>query len=129
MDYGLKRTGIAVTDPLQIICTPLETVSTQQVFDFLSDYLSRESVDKLVVGWPTDLYQRDTDATVHVSKFIKTLETKFPGLEVIKWDERFTSKIARQAISGSGLGKKKRRDKKLVDKISASLILQSYLGI
>ena len=128
IDYGLRRVGIAVTDPSKIISSPLETIDSERILDFLSEYQKNEALEKIVVGWPTDLRGKNTDATAMVERFINTLKSKFPSISIEKWDERFTSKMAKKVIIAGGVKKQKRRDKKLIDKISASLILQSYLG-
>ncbi len=128
IDYGLKRTGIAVTDPLRIIATALETVETSQLISFLKAYMSKETVNQLVVGMPKRLNNKDTDMTPYVHKLIAELNAKFPYLPVALIDERFTSSIAKQAMIDGGMKKKDRRVKGNVDKISATLILQSYLN-
>jgi putative holliday junction resolvase len=127
IDYGKKRTGLAVTDPLQIIANGLDTVQTHQLFDFLQKYCETEEVETFVVGEPKNL--DNTPAEVHhlVMKMVEQLQTKFPQVEIALHDERFTSKMASRAILESGVNKKKRQDKALVDKISAVIILQSYL--
>jgi putative Holliday junction resolvase len=127
IDYGKKRTGLAVTDPLQIIANGLETVPTHQLFDFLQKYCATEEVETFVVGEPKNL--DDTPAEVHhlVIKMVEQLQAKFPHVEITLHDERFTSKMASRAILESGVNKKKRQDKALVDKISAVIILQSFL--
>lgn len=132
IDFGTKRIGVAVTDPLKIIASPLDTVANPQFFQFLENYLNTENVEKIVVGMPVKLDNTDTDATSDTRSFITRLSVflkkSHPGIEVITVDERYTSSIAFQTMIDSGIGKKKRRDKNLIDKISASLILQSYLG-
>ncbi len=127
IDYGKKRTGLAVTDPLQIIANGLDTVPTHQLFDFLQKYCETEEVETFVVGEPKNL--DNTPAEVHhlVINMVAQLQTKFPQVEITLHDERFTSKMASRAILESGVNKKKRQDKALVDKISAVIILQSYL--
>ena len=127
-DYGKKRTGIAVTDPLQIIATGLTTVETEKLMDFLIDYLRKEDVERFVIGEPVGLDGQATDASEAVDEFIQSLKKQFPGIPVDKEDERFTSKMAVQTLVKSGIKKKKRRDKKLIDQVSATIILQSYLG-
>ena len=129
IDFGIKRVGLAVTDPLQIIASPLTTVSTAEAEKFITDYISSESVEKIVIGLPVSLQNEATDATQPVLDFIKKLEKKVGTIPIITVDERFTSKIATDAILMSGAKKKQRSDKKLIDKVSASLILQTYLGI
>jgi len=127
IDYGTKRTGIAVTDPLKIISSGLETVPTDQVFDFLSGYLAREEVEKLVVGLPRHPDGNPAQIAPLVERFVEKLKELFPAVPVITWDERYTSGEARQIILKSGARKKRRRDKSLVDKVSAALILEDYL--
>ncbi len=127
IDYGKKRTGIAVTDPLQIIASALETVSTPDLFSFLNQYLATEEVEIIVVGEPLNLDGSPTDATPLVYQFVKKLKTKFPSIPIELTDERYTSKRAKEFILKSGVNKKKRRDKSLVDKISAALILEDYM--
>jgi putative Holliday junction resolvase len=128
IDYGLKRTGIAVTDPLQIIATALETVETSTLIPFLKSYFTKEPVHQLVVGFPKRLNNEDTDMTPHVRKLVETLKSNFPAIPVALIDERFTSSIAKQTMIDGGMKKKDRRVKGNVDKISATLILQTYLN-
>lgn len=127
LDYGLKRTGIAATDPLQIIASPVTTVATKELFSYLKEYIEREDVDTLVIGMPKRLDDTDTHSTRAVVKFITEFKSKFPQIELVEEDERFTSKMAVQAMVAGGMKKKDRRKKENVDKISAVLILQSYL--
>ena len=127
IDYGLKRTGIAVTDPLKIIANPLETVETHLLMKFLEQYFQREVVDCIVVGDPKNLDNTPAQISNAVNQFVIELQKKFPNIAMKRTDERFTSKIAKQTILASGVNKKTRRDKSLVDKISAVIILQSYL--
>jgi putative Holliday junction resolvase len=127
IDYGLKRTGLAVTDPLQIIATGLTTVESRQLIPFLKDYFSREAVEMIVIGEPKNMDDSDTHATPLVEKCIKELEKNFPNIPVKKLDERFTSKLASQAMLDMGLKKKQRRNKALVDEIAATILLQDYL--
>jgi len=126
-DYGSKRTGIAITDPLKIIASPYKTCSTYKVINFLNQFISNNKIDEFVVGMPLNLKNQSTNSTVLVKKFIILLKKKFPSIPVKIYDERFTSKIAKQAILDAGKNKKYRKTKSNVDKISASLILQSYL--
>jgi putative Holliday junction resolvase len=128
LDYGLRRTGIAVTDPLQIIATGLTTVESRQLIPFLKDYFNREQVELIVIGEPKNLDDSDTHATPLVEKFIKELEKNFPGMPIKRTDERFTSKMASRAMIDMGMKKKQRRDKALVDEIAATIMLQEYLG-
>ena len=127
IDYGMKRTGLAVTDPLRIIATALETVETRNLIVYLQIYFQKEPVDQLVVGMPRRLNNTDTDMTDPVRQLVKVLEKKFPDHPVNLVDERFTSSIAKQAMVSGGMKKKDRRIKGNVDKISATLILQTYL--
>ena len=127
IDYGLKRTGIAVTDPLRIIATALETVETEKLINYLNTYFQKESVDQLVVGMPRRLNNEDTDMTPHVRRLVVQLNQRFPEKPVTLIDERFTSSIALQTMIAGGMKKKDRRIKGNVDKISATLILQSFL--
>jgi putative holliday junction resolvase len=128
IDYGLKRTGIAVTDPLRIIATPLETVPTTTLFEFLIAYANKETVDEFVVGMPKKLSNEDSEIAPIVRKFVEQLRLKFPEKMVHLADERFTSSMAMKAMIEGGMKKKDRQVKANVDKISATLILQSFLG-
>jgi putative holliday junction resolvase len=128
IDYGLKRTGIAVTDPLRIIATPLETVPTTNLFEFLIAYANKETVDEFVVGMPKRLSNEDSEIAPMVRKFVADLRLKFPGKTVHTTDERFTSSMAMKAMIEGGMKKKDRQVKGNVDKVSATLILQSFLG-
>ena len=127
IDYGTKRTGLAVTDPLQIIASALRTISTEEVFDFLRSYLAEETVELIVVGNP--MYPDGNPAQIaHLVKgFVRNLQKMFPEVPVVLHDERFTSVEARQVLLQSGASQKKRRDKSLIDKISAALILEDYM--
>jgi putative Holliday junction resolvase len=127
IDYGLKRTGLAITDPLQIIATGLTTVESRQLIPFLKDYFSKEQVELIIIGEPKNLDDSDTHATPLVEKCIKDLQKNFPGMPIKKVDERFTSKLASQAMIEMGLKKKQRRDKALIDEIAATIMLQDYL--
>ena len=127
IDYGKKRTGLAATDPLKIIASPLTTVETKDLIHFLKDYCAREDVERFVVGMPKSLQNEDTDATTLVKKFITQLNRVWPDMPVTEIDERFTSKIAFSAMIDSGMKKKQRREKGNIDKVSAGVILQSYL--
>ncbi|RAU84113.1 Holliday junction resolvase RuvX [Pontibacter arcticus] len=127
IDYGTKRVGLAVTDPLQIIANPLETVHAKDVLAYLKAYVQREPVDAIIIGMPTRLSGEATDATQHVVGFVRILKKEFPALPVHTVDERFTSKMAQQAMLAGGLKKKARQDKGTVDRVSAAIILQSYL--
>ena len=127
IDYGGKRTGLAVTDPLKIIATGLTTVESKQLIPFLKDYFSKEEVELIIIGEPKNWDDTDTHATPLVEKCIKDLQKNFPSIPVKKVDERYTSKMAKDAMLEMGLKKQQRRDKKLVDEIAATIMLQEYL--
>jgi len=127
IDYGRKRVGLAVTDELQIIATALTTVHSKDVFSYLKDYCQNEKVDCFVVGEPRQMNNEVSEAAKFIDPFVKKLKKEIPLIPVERYDERFTSKMATQAIMDAGLKKKKRQDKALVDKVSAVLILQSWL--
>ena len=127
IDYGLKRTGLAVTDPLQIIATGLTTVESKQLIPFLKDYFAREEVELIIIGEPKNWDDTDTHATPLVEIFIKELQKNFPAIPIKKVDERFTSKMAKDAMLEMGLKKMQRRNKRLVDEIAATIILQEYM--
>ena len=127
IDFGLKRTGLAVTDPLQIIGSPLETIPTSDLMEWLRSYFTKESVERIVIGMPSKLDLSDTHITQDVIKFVDRLKDSFPDIPVTEIDERFTSKIAMQSMVLGGMKKKDRKKKENVDKISATLILQSFL--
>jgi putative Holliday junction resolvase len=127
IDYGAKRTGLAVTDPLQIIATGLTTVESKQLIPFLKDYFAREEVELIIIGEPKNWDDTDTHATPLVEKIIKQLEKNFPKVPIKKVDERYTSKMAKDAMLEMGLKKMQRRNKKLVDEIAATILLQEYL--
>jgi putative holliday junction resolvase len=127
IDFGLKRTGIAVTDSLQIIANGLDTVPTHTLLAYLQTYFTKELVDKVVIGMPKNLDNSDTDSTAAVRFFIKSFKKKFPEMPLEEHDERFTSKLAMQAMIAGGMSKKDRREKGTVDRVSATIILQSYM--
>jgi putative Holliday junction resolvase len=127
IDYGLKRTGIAVTDPLRIIATPLQTVETDTLLEFLRQYLQKETVDEFVVGMPKTLMNEDSAIAPQVRKFVADLGQAFPQKNIHLADERFTSTLAQRAMIEGGMKKKDRQVKGNVDKISATIILQSFL--
>lgn len=127
IDYGIKRTGIAVTDPLKIIASPLETVATKDLYNFLKTYFSKEDVEAVVIGVPVDLQNRETDATKAVRTFIKKFKKNHPDMPLHEIDERYTSKMAFDAMIAGGMKQKDRREKGNIDKISASIILQSFM--
>lgn len=127
IDYGLKRTGLAVTDPLKIIATGLTTVESKQLILFLKNYFNKEEVELIIIGEPKNLDDTDTHATPFVQKIIKALQKNFPSIPVKTVDERFTSKMASRAMIEMGLKKKQRQNKALVDEIAATIMLQEYL--
>lgn len=128
LDFGQKRCGIAVTDPLQIISNGLTTIASNQVIDYILNYLKTEDVSVIVVGQPRDMQYKESDASRFIEPFVVRLRKAIPeNIKIERYDERFTSKIAFQSMIDAGLGKKKRQDKALVDTISAALILQSYM--
>ena len=127
IDYGAKRTGLAVTDPLQIIATGLTTVESKQLIPFLKEYFAREEVELIIIGEPKNWDDTDTHATPLVEKFIKQLQKHFPNIPIKKVDERYTSKMAKDAMLEMGLKKMQRRNKKLVDEIAATIMLQEYM--
>jgi len=127
IDYGAKRTGLAVTDPLQIITTGLTTVESKQLIPFLKDYFAREEVELIIIGEPKNWDDTDTHATPLVEKIIKQLEKNFPKIPIKRVDERYTSKMAKDAMLEMGLKKMQRRNKKLVDEIAATILLQEYM--
>ncbi|GAB4289550.1 MAG: Holliday junction resolvase RuvX [Marinilabiliales bacterium] len=128
IDYGTKRTGIAVTDPMKIIAHALDTIDTKDIFNFLNDYLQNENVETIVVGFPLNLQGKETNATQHVKGFVRKLKKSFPGINIEITDERYSSKLALQAMITAGVKKSQRKDKKNLDKISATIILQNYLN-
>jgi putative holliday junction resolvase len=128
IDYGLKRTGIAVTDAMRIIATPLETVESQNLLTFLQSYLKKELVDEFVVGMPKTLKNEDSQIAPAVRAFIEKLKETFPDKSVSLMDERFTSSIAQRALIDGGMKKKDRRIKGNVDKVSATIILQDFMN-
>lgn len=127
LDYGTKRTGIAVTDELQIIASGLTTVATKELIPFLKAYITKEDVELFVLGEPKQMNNEASESEVFIVNFIKKLTKSFPQIPIVRVDERFTSKMAFQTMIDSGLTKKQRRDKALIDEISATIILQSYL--
>lgn len=127
VDYGMKRTGLAVTDSLRIIATPLDTVPTQDLMAFLQSYAAREVVDEFVVGMPKNLRNEDSEIAPLVRAFVERLKTTFPDKRIHLADERFTSSMAMKAMIEGGMKKKDRQTKGNVDKISATIILQSFL--
>ena len=129
IDFGTKRTGIAITDEMQIIASGLTTVSTKDLISFLKDYFAKEDVELIIIGEPKQKDGTHSDVEVCIKNFILKLVKAFPKLRIERMDERFTSKIALKTMIKSGLSKKKRQNKSLVDEISATIILQDYLKI
>jgi len=128
IDYGEKRTGIAVTDELRLIASGLTTVFTKDIVLFLSDYLKKENVDIFVVGEPKQMDNTPSESEVFIKPFLEKISKLFPNISIVRHDERFTSKMAFQSMLDSGLKKKQRRNKALIDEISATIILQDYLN-
>jgi putative Holliday junction resolvase len=128
IDYGKKRVGIAITDSLQIISSPFATIDTKKIFVFLKDLFKKEDIDCIVVGEPINLDGLATDSTEITEEFVAKLYKMYPQILIKRIDERFTSKIAKQSILEAGIKKIKRKDKTLIDKVSAAIILQSYLA-
>lgn len=127
IDYGKKRVGIAVTDPGRIIATGLQTVLSHEVLKFLQEYTAREKVDLFVVGYPKQMDNTDSESITYIIPFLKALQRKFPDIPVEMYDERFTSVMAHKALIEGGAKKKVRQDKALIDKMSATIILTSYM--
>ncbi|HRN43116.1 MAG TPA: Holliday junction resolvase RuvX [Vicingus sp.] len=127
IDYGQKRVGLAVTDDLQLIASGLTTIHSKDVIAFLENYLTKNQVECFVVGEPKDLKNNPAESARFIEPFVKHLSRKFPNIKIERVDERFTSKMAFQTMIDAGLGKKARQNKALIDEISATLILQSYL--
>ncbi len=127
LDYGMKRTGLAVTDEMQIIASGLATVPTKDLISYLENYFNTENVELVLVGEPKQMDNSASQSEVAILEFLKKFETKFPAMPLKRVDERFTSKMAVRTMIDSGLKKTKRKDKALLDEISATIILQSYL--
>jgi putative Holliday junction resolvase len=127
IDYGTKRIGLAVTDPLQIFASPLDTVKSDEFYQYINNYLKTEVIDAFVIGYPVQMNNKPSESVNQINPFIKKLNKTFPGKLIHLVDERFTSQMAFQTMIDGGLKKNDRRDKSLVDKISASIILQSFL--
>ncbi|MCC7317692.1 MAG: Holliday junction resolvase RuvX [Bacteroidales bacterium] len=127
IDYGQKRSGIAVTDPLQMIANGLQTIPSKELIAFITAYLGKESVNCIVIGEPRDMQNNASDASRFVEPFVRNLRKVFPNVVIERYDERFTSKMAFQSMIDAGLNKKKRQDKALIDTISATIMLQSYM--
>lgn len=127
IDYGIKRTGIAVTDELQIIASGLTTIASETVISFLKEYFSKENVVKILIGEPKQMNGKPSESTEIIEAFVSKFKAEFPEIQVERVDERFTSKIAFQTMLDSGLKKKQRQNKALVDEIAATILLQDYL--
>ena len=127
-DYGTKRIGIAVTDPLQIIATGLDTIHPLKIIDFIKKYHQTEQIERFIVGEPKKMDNTPSQSAIHVKGFVKLLKNTFPDIPVEMLDERFTSKMASATIAQSGMGKKARQNKALVDNISAVILLQGWLA-
>lgn len=127
IDYGIKRTGIAVTDELQIIASGLTTIPSETIIPFLKDYFSKEKVATVLIGEPKQMNGLPSESAPIIEKFVATFTTEFPEMKVIRVDERFTSKMAFQTMIDSGLSKKQRQNKGLVDEIAATILLQDFL--
>lgn len=127
IDYGSKRTGLAVTDPLQIIANGLTTVETAKLVPFLQDYLQKEQVERIIVGLPKQMNGQESDNMKNIVPFVNRMKKLYPNLPIEYHDERFTSVMAHRVMLDSGIGKKARQNKALVDEISATIILQSYM--
>lgn len=127
IDYGKKRTGIAVTDPLKIIATGLTTVDTQKLMTFLKEYFLKEEVEMVIIGMPANLDDSDTHATPMVRQFVGGFKKNFPSIPITEVDERYTSKLASRAMIEMGMKKKQRQNKAMIDEIAATIMLQDYL--
>jgi putative Holliday junction resolvase len=128
IDYGKKRTGIAVTDPLRIIASGLTTVETPKLVQFLKEYFGKEQVDQVIIGMPSNFDDSPTHATPLVTAFVEKFRSLFPAIPIEEVDERFTSKMASRAMIDMGMKKKQRQNKALVDEIAAAIMLQEYLN-
>lgn len=128
IDYGKKRTGIAVTDDFQIIASGLTTVNSDELLDFLKKYLATENVEKIIIGDPKRLNNEPSEVAPLINVFIEKLKAVFPAMQIERMDERFTSKMAFQTMIDSGLKKKQRQNKALIDEIAATIILQDYMN-
>lgn len=128
IDFGTKRIGLAETDPLQMIASPLDTVEAIEIFEYIYKYTKEQNVDMFLVGEPKQMDNTPSESEKYIKPFLKKLNEKFSEIPIVRFDERFTSKMAFQTMIDSGIGKKARKNKGLVDKISATIILQSYLN-
>ncbi len=127
IDFGTKRIGLAVTDPLQLFASPLKTVKNHEFDDFIKEYVQTESIEEFVIGYPVKLNNKVSESVKYINPFIRKIEKSFPGIPVRLVDERFTSGMALKTMIEGGVKKKDRQDKSMVDKISAAIILQSFL--
>ena len=127
IDLGRKRSGVAVTDPLQIIANGLTTVESHKLVDFMMDYIKNEEVEQIVIGEPKDMKNNPSDCSKYIEPIVNRLKKLLPDMKIVRYDERFTSVMAHQTMIDAGLKKSKRRDKELVDTIAATIILQSYM--
>lgn len=127
IDYGKKRVGLAVTDPMQIIANKLTTVPSHQIFDFLKDYFQKEDVEKVIIGYPLQMNNEASEAVLYINPFLKRFQKLYPEMPIEQVDERFTSRMAFQTMIDAGLKKKDRQNKGMIDAVSATIILQSYL--
>ncbi len=128
IDYGRKRTGIAVSDPLQLIATGLTTIQSDSLLSWLKDYMQQEPVEKIIIGYPKTLRNEPAEAIRYINPVIKKIVQTFPEIPLVLMDERFTSKIAFQAMIDGGLKKKDRQDKAMIDKVSATILLQDFMS-
>jgi putative holliday junction resolvase len=127
VDYGLKRIGLAVTDPLQIFASPLATISPAEFYKFIEDYIKTNEIEAFVIGYPVQMNNKPSESVIYINPFIKKLKETYPLISVFLADERFTSQMAMRTMIEGGVKKTDRQDKSMVDKISASIILQSFL--
>lgn len=127
IDYGKKRVGIAVTDPLQMIATRLTTVQSGEIWTFLKDYFAKEQVERVIVGYPLQMNNQASEAVTYINPFLKRFQKEYPDMALEQVDERFTSRMAFQTMIDAGLSKKDRQNKGTIDGVSATIILQSYL--
>ncbi len=127
IDFGTKRIGLAATDPLQIIASPLDTVGNNEFFSYIAGYMKTEQVEAFVIGYPVQMNNQPSESVRFINPFIKKLKATYPDIDIHLADERFTSQMALRTMIDGGVKKKDRKDKSMVDKISASIILQSYL--
>lgn len=127
IDYGKKRVGLAVTDPMQLIASKLTTVRSHDIFDFLKDYFQKEEVEKVIIGYPLQMNNEPSEAVLYINPFLKRFQKLYPDMPIEQVDERFTSKMAFQTMIDAGLKKKDRQNKGTIDAVSATILLQSYM--